>query len=129
MMKASSIAAIGVLALCGGVAFGAHAAPAAIVGTYEGTEEGGPALMHIRGAPPRYKVDVQTGMSGCGGGVAGFATFDPKGRLVLTATESGMTCRVTMTKIPGGWDMHEDSCMSYHGDMCGFTGVVKRTGK
>jgi hypothetical protein len=127
MMKAGLIVAV-VLALGGGVSVAARAAPASIVGTYEGSDEGGPALMHIRGAPPRYKVDIQTGMSGCGGGVAGFATFDPKGHLVLTVSDGGMTCRITMTKIPNGWDMHEQSCMSYHGDMCGFTGVVKRTG-
>src|SRR5947207_2327506 len=99
-MKAGSIAAICTVMLSGVVEPHARAAPAPapapIVGTYAGTDEGGPALMHIRGAPPRYKVDVQTGTTGCGGGVAGFATLDPKGRLVLTATDGGMTCRITM---------------------------------
>lgn len=128
-MKAGWIAAICALVLGGGMARATHGAPAPIVGTYAGSDEGGPALVRIRGAPPRYRVDVQTGTSGCGGGVAGVATFDPKGRLVLTATDGGMTCHITMTRIPGGWDMREDSCMAYHGDMCGFTGVVKRTGK
>jgi hypothetical protein len=75
-------------------------------------------------------VDVQTGTTGCGGGVAGIATLDPQGRLVLSAKDDEMSCRVTMTPKAGGWSLVEGAgCSAYHGDMCGFTGPVKRVGK
>jgi hypothetical protein len=129
-MKKSSIAMICALVIGGSVAPIGRAAPAPTVGTYEGTDESGPALMHIRGVPPQYKVDIQTGTTGCGGGVAGAATVDPKGRLVLSAPDGEMSCRVIMTPKAGGWSLQEgEGCGAYHGDMCGFTGAVKRVGK
>src|SRR6185312_3379582 len=95
--KQKSIATICALALTGSVAPIGLAASVPIVGTYKGTDESGPALMHIRGAPPQYKVDIQTGTTGCGGGVAGIATTDAQGRLVLSARDGEMSCRVVIT--------------------------------
>jgi hypothetical protein len=85
--------------------------------------------MHIRGAPPQYKVDIQTGTTGCGGGVAGVATADSQGRLVLSARDGEMSCRVVMTPKAGGLSLVEGAgCSAYHGDICSFTGTVKRVG-